>query len=171
VPILNFPPVAFQGALSAQDRIDAIDFVNRVNWLFEVWDVDAMVESFLPDAATFHFDGSFRGHEEIRVFFEQEYHYLIPGVARHATNHIVDADGPDGVAVRYHMMLVRYAFPDTGPGVPLDEGIVNSPYGVPSIWLYSPMLDRLRRTDNGWRVFERYLGPSVFDQRLSPQQN
>ncbi|MET8430609.1 nuclear transport factor 2 family protein [Nocardia sp. NPDC004860] len=168
--MLSFPPVRLQSALSAHDRIDAIDFVNRVNWLFEVWDVDGMVESFLPDGAAIHFDGSFRGHKEIRAFFEERYRHLIPGVARHATNHIVDEDGPDGVAVRYHMMLVRYAFPDTGPGVPLQEAIVNSMYEVPSIWLYSPMLDRLRRTDNGWRVFERYLGPSVFNQRLSPPQ-
>ena len=168
--MLSFPPVTHQGRVSAQDRIEAIDLVNRINWLFEVWDVDAMVESFLPDAAAIHFDGSFRGHEEIRAFFEEQYRYLIPGVTRLAINHIVDDDGPDGVAVRYNMLLVRYAFPDTEPGVPLEEAIVNSMYEVPAIWLYSPMLDRLRRTDNGWRVFERYLGPSVFNQRLSPPQ-
>ena len=158
----NFPPVAHQGAVSADDRISAIDFVNRVNWLFETWDVDAMVESFLPDAAVFHFHGSFRGHAELRSFFANEYPYLIPGVSRHATNHIVDADEPEGVVVRYQMLLIRHAFPDTAPGVPSVDGVVDSPYGLPSIWLYSPMLDRLRRADRGWRIYERHIGPSVF---------
>jgi hypothetical protein len=29
--------------------VSAIDFINRVNWLFDAWDIDAMVEAFLPD--------------------------------------------------------------------------------------------------------------------------
>ena len=72
-----------------------MDFVNRVNWLFETWDVDAMVEAFLPDGVAYHFHGVIRGQTEMRRFFDHDYPYLIPGVCRHATNHIVDADGDD----------------------------------------------------------------------------
>ena len=36
------------------------------------------------------------------------------------------------------------------------------------IWMYSPMLDRLRETDNGWRIAERYIGGSTTNRRLTP---
>jgi len=163
----DFPPVAHQSLLPAEDRVTAIDFVNRVNWFFEVWDVEAMVTSLLPYSTTYHFEGIVKGHDGLRVFFRDDYPYLIPGVARHATNHIVDPDGPDGVVVRYHNLLVRYGRPDGELGVPPPPGAVDSDEGLPSIWIYSPMLDRLRRTAQGWRIFERYVGPSVIDKHLS----
>jgi SnoaL-like protein len=163
----DFPPVSAQGALHAEDRITAVDFVNRVNWLFEVWDVEAMVASFLPDSRTHHFEGTVEGHDGLRAFFRDDYPYLVPGVARHATNHIVDPDGPDGVVVRYHNLLVRYGSADGAPGVLPGPGVINERGGLPGIWIYSPMLDRLRRTPQGWRIFERYVGHSVIDARLS----
>ncbi|MET0704429.1 MAG: nuclear transport factor 2 family protein [Mycobacterium sp.] len=163
----DFPRVTHQSALPVEDRITAVDFVNRVNWLFEVWDVDAMVESFLPESTTYHFEGTVHGHAGLRAFFRDDYPYLIPGVARHATNHIVDADGADGVVVRYHNLLVRYGSPDGTPGVLPAPGVVDSGEGLPAIWIYSPMLDRLRRTADGWRIFERYVGHSVIDKQLS----
>jgi hypothetical protein len=36
------------------------------------------------------------------------------------------------------------------------------------IWMYSPMLDRLRETENGWRIAERYIGGSTTNRRLTP---
>jgi len=39
--------------------VSAIDFINRVNWLFDAWDIDAMVEAFLPDSVTHHTMASF----------------------------------------------------------------------------------------------------------------
>jgi hypothetical protein len=163
-----FPSVAHQSAVALADRISAIDFVNRVNWFFEVWDVDAMVESFLPDSTTFHFHGTIRGHRQLRHFFDHDYPYLIPGVSRHATNPIVDVDGSDGVVVRYHNLLVRYGSADAPLGAPPSFGVAESDAGLPAIWIYSPMLDRLRRTDAGWRISERHVGSSVIDRRHSP---
>jgi hypothetical protein len=163
----DWPPITHQTQLSADDRITAIDFVNRVNWLFEVWDVEAMVASFLPNSTTHHFEGTVVGHDGLRAFFRDDYPYLIPGVARHAANHIVDADGPDGVVVRYQNLLVRYGSPGGTPGVLPPPGVVHGDDGLPAIWIYSPMLDRLRRTPQGWRIFERYVGHSVVDARLS----
>ena len=46
--------------------VSAIDFVNRVNWLFDVWDVDALVDAFLPDSVTYHWHGTIRGRGELR---------------------------------------------------------------------------------------------------------
>ncbi|WP_263994787.1 hypothetical protein [Mycobacterium yunnanensis] len=79
----------------------------------------------------------------------------------------MDADGPDGVVVRYQNLLVRYGSPHGEPGVLPEPGVVNGETGLPGIWIYSPMLDRLRRTARGWRIFERYVGHSVVDARLS----
>lgn len=77
----------------------------------ETWDVDAMVDALLPDGVAYHFHGTIRGQSEMRHFFENDYPYLNPGVSRHATNPIVDRD-EDGVVVRYHNLLVRYATPE-----------------------------------------------------------
>jgi hypothetical protein len=44
------PPITLDSDVDPSDRISAIDFVNRVNWLFEIWDVDTMVEAFQDPA-------------------------------------------------------------------------------------------------------------------------
>jgi len=164
--MLAFPAVAHKSAVSPADWTSAVDFVNRVNWFFETWDVEAMIESFFPDAVAYHFHGTISGHAEIRTFFERDYPYLIPGVSRSATNHIVDAD-EEGVVVRYQNLLVRYA--DPKDAVALGSGqVMNSDNDLPAIWLYSPMRDRLRRTKDGWKIIERYIGGSTTNSRLTP---
>ncbi|MFS2151358.1 nuclear transport factor 2 family protein [Rhizobium sp. Rhizsp42] len=161
-----FPPIAKQGILDPADHVSAIDYVNRVNWLFETWDVEGMINSFTPDAVAFHFHGTIRGHKGIRHFFEVDYPYLIPGVSRHATNHIVDKDG-DGVVVRYHNLLVRHAWPEDAVKIGAGE-VMESGADLPAIWLYSPMRDRLVKTSEGWKIWERYIGGSTTNSRLSP---
>ncbi|MCQ8242229.1 nuclear transport factor 2 family protein [Rhizosaccharibacter radicis] len=164
VSLTRFPRVALASAVSAQDRAEAVDFINRVNWLFETWEVDAMVEAFLPDGVAYHFHGVIRGRQEMRRFFEQDYPYLVPGVSRHATNPIVDRDG-DGVSVRYHNLLVRYAAPELAQELAAG-GVHESDGDLPGLWIYSPMLDRLRRTPDGWRIAERHVGGSMTNRRL-----
>lgn len=132
-----FPPVPHTSAVSADDRASAVDFVNRVNWFFETWDVEAMIDAFLPDAVAYHFHGTICGHAEIRRFFEHDYPYLIPGVGRHATNHIVDKD-EDGVVVRYQNLLIRHASPEDAQKLGAGQ-VMHSDTGLPAIWLYSPM--------------------------------
>jgi hypothetical protein len=157
------PPITLDSDVDPSDRISAIDFVNRVNWLFEIWDVDTMVEAFLPDSVPYHFHGINRGKVETRRFFDEIYPYLIPGVSRHATNHIVDRDD-DGVIVRYQNLLVRYAAAEVAQA---NAGtVLDSPDDLPAIWIYSAMTDRLRRTDKGWRILERHVGTSTANDRL-----
>jgi hypothetical protein len=161
-----FPRVEPDNGVDAGDRSSAIDFVNRVNWWFETWDVDAMVDAFLPEGVAYHFHGTISGHKEMRDFFNKDYPYLIPGVSRHATNHIVDSD-ENGVVVRYQNLLVRYA--DIDSLTTEDSGQVrHSANDLPAIWLYSPMMDRLRYTGSGWKIFERYIGKSTTNTRLNP---
>ncbi|TDK39227.1 nuclear transport factor 2 family protein [Rhizobium deserti] len=161
-----FPAVQASTLADPSDIATAIDFVNRVNWLFETWDVEKMIDAFVPEAVAYHFHGTIRGHDEIRHFFEVDYPYLIPGVGRHATNHIVDKDG-DGVVVRYHNLLVRHANVEDSRLVGSGE-MMESGDDLPGIWLYSPMRDRLRRTKTGWKIFERYIGGTTTNKRLSP---
>lgn len=55
----------------------AIDFINRVTWLFDAWDIDAMVEAFMPDSVTHHTHGVSRGKVENRRFFQEQCPYVV----------------------------------------------------------------------------------------------
>jgi len=156
--------------VTADERATAIDFVNRLNYLFEEFDHDKMVNAFTTDCTTYHFHGVMKGRDENRRFFEKTYGYLIPGVSRHATNHLVDRDGEDGVTVRYHEELVRYAWPADAEKLKGGEA-VRSNDGLPATWLYTEMIDRLKKTDEGWKIFERYLGVNVFNAKLDPPES
>jgi hypothetical protein len=146
------PPIKQNNSISTEDRASAIDFVNRVNWFFETWDVDAMVDAFLPDSVTYHVHGTIRGKVETRRFFNETYPYLIPGVSRHATNHIVDPDDDHGVIVRYHNLLVRYTRPEVALTQVAGQAL-ESADDLPAIWIYSTIVDRLRRSDKKWKIF------------------
>jgi hypothetical protein len=163
-----FPPVLAYSDVNPAERQSAIDFINRVNWLFDTWDVDALVDAFLPESVTYHWHGTNHGQVETRRFFEEVYPYIIPGVSRHATNHIVDPD-EDGVVVRYHNLLVRYAAPEQA--IDLARGqVMQSPDDLPAIWMYSPMIDRLRRSSSGWKIYERHVGGTTTNNRLTPHR-
>ncbi|KAK4903113.1 hypothetical protein LTR27_000041 [Elasticomyces elasticus] len=167
----KFPPVsAFTSAnVTADERSSAIDFVNRINYLFEEFNHDKMLSAFLDDSIVYHFHGKIEGKEETRRFFEDVYGYLIPGVTRHATNHIVDRDGEHGVMVRYHEQLFRNAWPaEVSDAAGAAEERTD---GLPALWLFSPMIDRLRMTADGWKIMERYVGASTFNKKLDPPKS
>jgi Acetyl-CoA dehydrogenase C-terminal like/Acyl-CoA dehydrogenase, C-terminal domain len=48
------------------------------------------------------------------------------------------------------------------------KNLLGSPGELPAIWVYSAMTDRLRRTDRGWRIVERHVGPTTMNDRLRP---
>lgn len=162
----NLPPVVLDSAVAAADRLDAIDFTNRVNLLFDAGDVEAMAEAFLPDAVVYHPGGVTRGRAELRHFLQEQPSYGIPGVSRIATNPIVDRDD-DGVFVRYHNLVIRYAPQVTELRVVTAE-VVDGSDELPAIWMYSAVTDRLRRVDSGWRIFERHIATTTTNDRLRP---
>jgi hypothetical protein len=92
----KLPAIVLDSAVEPADRVSAIDFINRVNWLFDAWDIDAMVEAFLPDSVTHHTHGVSHGQAETRRFFQEQCPYVVPGVGRQALNPIVDPDDGDG---------------------------------------------------------------------------
>jgi SnoaL-like domain len=161
----EFPHFNSPGEVSGSDRADAIEFVNRVNWLFEIWDVEGIAASFLPDAVNRHPHGVISGSTGLRQFLEAYYPQAIPGVSRDATNHIVDADGDD-VIVRYHNLLIRYALPYDVEAVRNATEVIFNDEGLPAIVSWSPMLDRLRLTDDGWKIAERLVGGTVANSRF-----
>ncbi|EKG17177.1 hypothetical protein MPH_05631 [Macrophomina phaseolina MS6] len=167
-----FPPIkpTTSHDVTAEERITAVDFVNRVNYLFEEFDHAKILSAFLPDAIAYHFHGTIRGHSGLKTFLEKDYPYLIPGVTRHATNHIVDRDDETGgVVVRYHTQLVRFAWPrDADKVTGMTAEAVENTDGLPAIWLWSPVIDRLKMTEEGWKVHEKYIGGSVVNKNLSP---
>lgn len=163
----TLPSVVLNCSVDTADQVSAIDFINRVNWLFDAWDVDAMVEAFLPDGVTHHTHGTIRGRIETRRFFQEQLPYTVPGVSRHATSPIVDPDDDDGVVVRYHNLLVRYATQAPSPRI-VGGQVVSSPANLPALWVYSAMTDRLRRTEHGWRIFERRVAETSMNDSLTP---
>lgn len=161
----SLPPITLDSVVDPADRISAIDFINRVNLLFDAWNIDAMVEAFLPDSVTYHTGGVNHGQEETRRFFQQVSPYVDRGVSRIATNPIVDADG-DGVIVRYHNMLIRYTA--DAPAGAITGQLPGSTNALPAIWVYSAMTDRLRRTERGWRIWERHVGVTAMNDQVHP---
>jgi hypothetical protein len=155
----SLPAVVLDSAVDPADRISAIDFINRVNWLFDAWDIDAMVEAFLPDSTTHHTHGVSHGKLETRRFFQDQSPHVTPGISRQALNPIVDPDDDGGVIVRYHNLLVRHTAQAASPKIVSGQVITAAP-DTPEIWIYSAMTDRLRRTETGWRIFERHVGPT-----------
>ena len=158
--------ITLDSCVDPADRLAAIDFINRVNLLFDAHELDTMVEAFQPDGTIFHSQAITHGRTEIRRFFQQAHPYSGPGISRIATNPIVDADGDEGLIVRYHNLLVRYAA--EAPSNMVTGPVQQTPEDLPAIWVYSAMTDRLRRTERGWRIFERYIGATTMNDRLRP---
>lgn len=69
--------------------------------------------------------------------------------------------------VRYHNLLVRHAAQATSPAIVAGQ-VVAGPADMPELWVYSAMTDRLRRTESGWRIFERRVGPTSMNDQLGP---
>jgi hypothetical protein len=165
----HFPPInsSTKHDVTTEERTTAIDFVNRHNFVFEEFNHSKMMGTFLPDAVIYHSHGTIRGLEQMKLFLENFYEFFIPGVCRSATNHVVDRDGEGGVIVRYQECLIRYGWKGddvtavTGADVVRDDGL-------PSTWWLGTIIDRLRMTADGWKIFERYLGSPFRNGGLDP---
>jgi hypothetical protein len=172
-PINRYYPVKCPSeiySVTAEERTSAIDFINRQNYIFQEFNHDRMLDTFLPDATVYHSERTLRGHAEIRTFFETCYGRTVPGVCRSATNHIVDRDEDDedgtGVVVRYQQYLIRYGWKGDHEDGFSGKGTITQD-GLPAIWWFGSVVDRLRMTEEGWKVYERFVGPSFRNSRLN----
>jgi hypothetical protein len=164
---VSAPRISLDCTVTAEEWFGAVDFVNRVNWLFETWDVERLLNAFTPDHVVRHIHGTINGREESIRFFKETYPYYIPGVSRHATNHIVDRSA-DGVVVRYQSLLVRHSKPEDALKVQ-DGTLADDDSGLPEIWYYANMADYLVRNENSWRIKERHILYSMANNRQSPK--
>jgi hypothetical protein len=172
IPNNRFPPIqpATSNNVSSEERTTAIDFVNRHNFIFQEFDHEKMTATFLPEAVVYHSHGTIRGHEEMKRFFEEFYEFFIYGIIRSATNHVVDRDEDGGVMVRYQETLIRYGWKGDGdPNNVAGHDVIRND-GLPAVWWVGSMVDRLRMTEDGWKVFERYLGAPFRNQALDPSK-
>jgi hypothetical protein len=74
------------------------------------------------------------------------------------------------VIVRYHNLLVRNTAQAASPRI-VSGQVITGAADAPEIWIYSAMTDRLRRTENGWRIFERHVGPTSMNDRGSSNRH
>ena len=153
--------------VSGDERASAIDFVNRHNFVFQEFDHAIMISTFLPDGVVYHNHGTVRGHAEMKNFLENTYGFLIPGIGRSATNHIVDRDEDGGLVVRYQECLIRYGRIGDETNTFNGTEVVRND-GLPSIWWFGTVIDRLRMSNDGWKIYERYLGTSYRNGGLDP---
>jgi hypothetical protein len=176
-PINRYYPVKCPSTIfsvTAKERTSAIDFINRQNYIFQEFNHDRMLDTFLPDATVYHSERTLRGHAEIGTFFQTCYGRTVPGICRSATNHIVDRDEDDededgtGVVVRYQQYLIRYGWEGHGEDEQVSASATKtiSEDGLPAIWWFGSVVDRLRMTGQGWKVYERFVGPSFRNPRL-----
>ena len=145
-----------QFPVSAEDRCQVIDTVNRLNLAFDIWDIDTMLSVFTEDGVVDHARGEVKGREALRRFYDA-YRPLTLGVRRQAVNHVVDGL-PDGtVSVRSYNMLVRVAPAADHERVRLE--MVSEYECYPAIYIQAVMTDIFRKDPGfGWRICRRLAG-------------
>lgn len=139
--------------VSAEDRSQVIDTVNRLNLAFDVWDIDTMVAVFTEDGVVDHARGEVKGHEELRRFYDA-YRPLTLGVRRQAVNHVVDGL-PDGtIRVYSYNILVRVAPAADHERVRLQ--MVSEYDCYPAMYIQAVVEDIFRIDPGfGWRICRR----------------
>jgi hypothetical protein len=139
--------------IDADTRFEVIDFVNRVNFLFDRWQPEELLDAFSDDVVVEHPLGRSIGKGELARFLEA-YEPITLGVRRHNCNHVIDA-GPGGdVTVTYYILLVRIAPADQASTLQSDPmRIMQYDEHLPKLISYAMVTDTLTRTGTGeWRV-------------------
>jgi hypothetical protein len=141
------PPV------DADMRFEAIDFVNRVNFLFDRWEPEALLASFSDDAVVDHPLGRSNGKKELAAFLNA-YEPITRGVRRHNCNHVVETGPGEDFTVTYYILLIRIAPSNRAEKLktaPME--IMEYDEHLPKVISYAMVTDRLTRTRSGeWLV-------------------
>jgi hypothetical protein len=74
-----FPPVNATPStdITLEERLTAIDFVNRHNFFFEESYYEKIINAFTSDGIVYHYYGTIKGHDGIRRFLDEQYGYLL----------------------------------------------------------------------------------------------
>lgn len=139
--------------IDADTRFEAIDFVNRVNFLFDRWQPEELLAAFSDDVIVDHPLGRSAGKEELAAFLKA-YEPITHGVRRHNCNHVIDPGPGEDIIVTYYILLIRIA-PSSEAGklkaAPME--IMEYEEDLPKLISYAMVTDRLGKTNSGeWRV-------------------
>lgn len=150
--------------VSAQDRADVIDAVNRLNMAFDNWDVEAMVAAFTEDGSVHHARGDVRGWDELRIFYDA-YRPLTLGVRRHAMNHVVDGLDNGCIRVTSYNLLIRVSA-STEDDIQKKEMLITSD-DFPALYVHAVTIDTFRKDSGfGWRIAHRTAERNVVNRKL-----
>ena len=140
-------------AVSAQDRAEVVDAVNRLNLAFDVWDVETMLAAFTEDGVVHHARGDVTGHAELQRFYDA-YKPLTLGVRRQAVNHVVDGLEDGRIRVTSYNMLVRVA--PAADHEKVQNEMISEYDAYPGIYIQAVMVDTFRKDEgHGWRIVHR----------------
>lgn len=139
--------------IDADTRFEAIDFVNRVNFLFDRWQPEELLTAFSDDVIVDHPLGRSAGKEELAAFLKA-YEPITHGVRRHNCNHVIDPGPGEDIIVTYYILLIRIAPSREAAklkAAPME--IMEYDEHLPKLISYAMVTDRLSKTENGeWRV-------------------
>lgn len=152
--------------MASDERSSAIDFFNQHKLIFEEFNYEKMINTFLPDAVVYYTHGLVRGHENMKDFLKNKYGFF-SGISRHTPNHVVDRDEDGGLIVRYQEVLVRYGWEGDDLTAINAQNIARED-GLPAIWWVGRIIGRLIMMQEGWKISERHMGAPFRDGKLDP---
>ena len=129
--------------VSAQDRSDVIDLLNRLNLAFDIWDLNTMLGLHTDDFTVHHPRGVATGHDQLMAFYE-DYYPLTVGVRRQHLNHVVTGNDDGTITVLSYNLLIRVATPERAAALK-GQSVIEAEPGLPAIAMHSVMIDRFRR--------------------------
>jgi hypothetical protein len=137
----------------AQTIVEAVNFVNRVNFLFDRWEVDKLVSVFTGDVIVDHPLGRSVGRPALAEFLKA-YEPITHGVRRHNCNHVVAYGGDGDVVVSYYILLIRIAPSADAPRLKVEPmRIMEYDAHFPKLISYAMVTDTLTKLEDGqWRV-------------------
>ncbi|WP_413711729.1 nuclear transport factor 2 family protein [Rhizobium sp. Rhizsp82] len=137
----------------AQTAFEAVNFVNRINFFFDRWEVEHLLASFTDDVIVDHPLGRSVGKPALSEFLKA-YEPITHGVRRHNANHVVDTVEGGDVRVTYYILLVRIA--PSSEAQTLKEkpmSIMEYDEHFPKLISYAQVTDTLTRAGDGqWKV-------------------
>jgi hypothetical protein len=135
--------------VDADARGEVINFVNRINFLFDRWEPQALLDAFTDDVVVDHPLGRSVGREQLRMFLA-DYEPITRGVRRHNCNHVVEALEDGGLRVTYYILLVRIA-PASAAETLKSEPMTIMHYerDLPKLISYAMVTDTLARRPDG----------------------
>lgn len=155
--------------VSAEDRGEVIDAVNRLNMAFDEWDIETMVAAFTEDGVVHHARGDLVGYDALRRFYDA-YRPSTLGERRNAVNHVVDGLPDCRIRVTSYNLLIRVGH--SRDDAALRRDMVTEYDDLPGISVHAVMIDTFRKDEGfGWRICHRSADRNAVNRVLHDQRS